>query len=461
MKVKVLLLFSFLFGTTLFAGNVPVEKGDVLFTCSVTACNKMDSVFLFEFNGIVFKKIKTALTSDWQNYEFKVPLDGPRFYYVGLSAQNLRPVILGSESNVSLTGNCTSFSGAQLPGSNINKEYEMVLQQVTQFKSEFGTLLRQFQVAQSQDNVDQMNATVLQLRSLDQRRINYLDSLKNSNTFLSHIAALNTYLSYQNNGSGDLSEIEYFANDYFKFADWGHVHMQYMPQVYEGIRDFTQTLLSVGMPDEYTKHFLDELLSKIPNTSRTHMLALSGVMVSLQQQKKGDLLVNYAQRYIDLYRQTEPEAVELLEQVVRETAGFMPGSVAPDFAMAQPDGQPLKLSQLRGKYLLIDFWASWCGPCRVENPNVVKAYSQYAPKGFEILGVSLDQNRERWLDAITKDGLTWPQVSDLKGWQNEAAQLYGVSSIPHTFLLDKEGKIIARNLRGEALWAKLREVLGE
>lgn len=132
---------------------------------------------------------------------------------------------------------------------------------------------------------------------------------------------------------------------------------------------------------------------------------------------------------------------------------------ADDFSQTDTKGQPVKLSSFRGKYVLVDFWASWCGPCRQENPNVVKAYNKYKDKNFTILGVSLDDNRDRWLRAISQDGLTWTQVSDLRGWSNEVAVQYSIQSIPSNFLVSPEGKIIARNLRGEELEAKLQELL--
>jgi peroxiredoxin len=134
------------------------------------------------------------------------------------------------------------------------------------------------------------------------------------------------------------------------------------------------------------------------------------------------------------------------------------GNVAPEIALPNPEGEVVKLSSLRGNYVLLDFWAGWCRPCRIENPNLVKAYNKYHEKGFEIYQVSLDKTRENWLKAIEDDNLTWTQVSDLQFWQSEAAKKYGVQAIPANFLLDKEGKIIAKNLRGDALEAKLSEI---
>jgi peroxiredoxin len=147
------------------------------------------------------------------------------------------------------------------------------------------------------------------------------------------------------------------------------------------------------------------------------------------------------------------------EQQAAQMDNLIPvGSAAPDFAQQTPDGKNLSLSELRGKVVLIDFWASWCKPCRMENPNVKKVYAQYHAKGFEILGVSLDRTKEAWLKAIEQDGLPWKHVSDLGFWNNAAAQQYGVSSIPYTVLVDREGKVLAKNLRGPALEAKLAEV---
>jgi len=134
------------------------------------------------------------------------------------------------------------------------------------------------------------------------------------------------------------------------------------------------------------------------------------------------------------------------------------GREAPNFTQNDPDGNPISLSSFRGQYLMIDFWASWCTPCRIENPNIVAAYEKYHDKGFEVLGVSLDRDKSAWLKGIADDNLTWPQVSDLQFWNNEVSRLYSIGSIPSSLLLDPDGIIIAKNLRGEELHAKLAEL---
>ena len=147
-----------------------------------------------------------------------------------------------------------------------------------------------------------------------------------------------------------------------------------------------------------------------------------------------------------------------LAQRIEANSSTAVGKTAPLFTQNNVVGKPVALNSLKGKVVLIDFWASWCSPCRAENPNLVKQYNAYKDKGFEIISVSLDNVKERWLDAIEKDKLDWVHVSDLKGWNNDVGRLYGVRAVPASFLIDAQGKIIGNGLRGEALNKKLAEI---
>lgn len=151
-------------------------------------------------------------------------------------------------------------------------------------------------------------------------------------------------------------------------------------------------------------------------------------------------------------------AILQVKQQLDEMRPLSVGQPAPEIELPSPDGTIVKLSDLRGKYVLIDFWAAWCKPCRQENPNVVRLYNQYKEKGFEVFGVSLDRTKEDWVKAISDDGLTWTQVSDLKYFNSVAADLYQIDAIPATYMIDPDGKIIAKDLRGPSLENKLAEL---
>ncbi len=200
----------------------------------------------------------------------------------------------------------------------------------------------------------------------------------------------------------------------------------------------------------------EDLVSRFPENSKNRKLAyinLIQIMTQNQVAPSGKLVKGLKTEF-----GTDPYVKEILASVPKDEP--QEGDDAPEIKLADIDGKILPLSSLKGKYVLIDFWASWCGPCRMENPNVVRTYNKYKDKGFTIYSVSLDNAKPNWINAIQKDGLTWTNhVSDLKGWQSEGAALYSVRGIPATFLLDKNGVIIAKNLRGAMLDQKLAELL--
>jgi len=166
----------------------------------------------------------------------------------------------------------------------------------------------------------------------------------------------------------------------------------------------------------------------------------------------------YFDKFTDKIKQTR--AGKSIEKIVKAATEVVIGKPAPNFSAPSPDGKTISLKESLGKVTIIDFWASWCGPCRQENPSVVAMYNELHEKGLNIIGVSLDKDGDKWKEAIAKDGLTWAQVSNLKFWQEPIAEQYNVKSIPATFILDENGIIVARDLRGDELKAKVKELLG-
>ncbi len=190
--------------------------------------------------------------------------------------------------------------------------------------------------------------------------------------------------------------------------------------------------------------------------------SIVGVLTALYINAKNN--TQYLEKVANKYKNLYPKSkfVQELNKKIKKVKAQKPigtDEEAPEISMNNPNGKKISLSNYKGKYVLIDFWASWCKPCRNANPHMVKMYNKFKDKNFEILGVSLDKKKSKWVQAIQNDGLKWPQVSDLKGWNSRAAQKYNVKSIPATFLVNPKGEIIATNLRGQTLENKLEQVL--
>ncbi len=411
---------------------------------------------LYQFDGFNLALFQTQPQApESEAVIFKLPKTQARFYYLGYDNQKAKPFLAGSEDSLRLVGDARNITGVKVVDSEVNAAYSQLLNEIGQDKQSINQLIQAFY--QSPDaNKDSLLA---EMRKLDQEQVDRLARMKEKDPFLGRVASLNTYLSWLNSDKDYPDEISYFANEFFAYADLFDPEFSYSPWVYQSFSQYTATLVNTGLPEESLRKILDIQLMRAESVPAVHQMAYGGVLSALRQMKHPEFAY-FAKSFVEKYGESRPEAAEQLTAELENTRRLMPGAEAPDFTQATPEGEELALSELRGKVVLIDFWASWCGPCRKENPNVVRMYNKYKEKGFEILGVSLDNNRERWLGAIEKDNLTWQHVSDLKGWSNEVAQQYQVSSIPQTFLLDAEGKIIARNLRGPSLERKLEELFG-
>lgn len=226
-------------------------------------------------------------------------------------------------------------------------------------------------------------------------------------------------------------------------------------ELYKGYTDIVSAVIADPTLQTGINEEIAHLLDNRPN------VLMSAFLVTYFEQS----FDQYAALYKKIHDSLTPaysthEFVRHLGDKLR--TAVVAGMEAPDIAMTDRDGKIRRLSDLRGKVVLIDFWASWCRPCRAENPNVVRLYHAYKDKGFDIYSVSLDNSRDKWLQAIDADGLVWDNhVSDLRGWSSEGGRLYGVSSIPATVLVDRDGKVLARNLRGPELERKLKELFGQ
>lgn len=246
-------------------------------------------------------------------------------------------------------------------------------------------------------------------------------------------------------------------------------------------REFAEKLQSADLSEEERQQTIQKLIENRKSRTtyvhkwiETHSSTPAALLAIQQLDPKTDM-ATYQRVFSDLkpsfghssvYKGIKQQVQMLMtkqnQPPAPETKSDMPvGGYAPEIALPDTKGSIRKLSSLRGKTVLIDFWASWCGPCRRENPNVVRAYNKYNKDGFEVFSVSLDKAKESWIQAIQDDGLVWKNhVSDLKWWDSEAAKIYGVSSIPFTVLVDKEGKVLGYNLRGPALDEKLSSIYG-
>ncbi|MEY2905503.1 MAG: hypothetical protein RJA52_1519 [Bacteroidota bacterium] len=420
----------------------------------ITDCTEEPGIFIFD--GTAFVKTGFSKFNQTNNIlELKHNNSKPGFFYFGSNPNSLKLIFLGgNESSIDVYGSCNSIPEVTVKGSEAHLKFEELIKKGRELNVKSG---RTKAVLQRASGEEERNLKYEELTSINQEKKELIVEATKFSAFLAEIIRLITYLDYIPGKNSQSNEVIYFMEEFFSQSDLSQLTIENNPFLFEAFRNFTNTLTEIRVPQDIMEQQLQVLLQRIPSQPQIRNMVLGGIISALGQKEHPSFL-KYAQAlHKDLMAQNAPTA-GLVKQKIDEVGAFMPGGTPPDFTQLSPEGEAISLSQLRGKYLLLDFWASWCGPCRRENPNVVRLYNLYKEKGFEILGISLDNDRNRWLNAIEKDQLTWPHVSDLKGWSNDVAKLYGVTSIPKTILLDPEGKIVALNLRGEALENVLKEL---
>lgn len=441
-----------------------LSLGFVLFTSllfaqevTVKVANCAEAMYQFRFNGVSFVPVKKLDKASEGVYTLKNEIALKGVTYVGPESGSPIPVVLDGKESFSIVGNCQNMTAAVILGSSANDEYNVLKKEFQAMNEESAGLTRTLSIRPS--GTPAYERTRAELKASDDKKLAKLEELRAKDDFLASVFAVNLYTSFVNSEKGYSNELMYYVNERFQYTDFSREIYRNNPWVFESYRDFTKTLVDAKVPAEMLEESLNQQLDLVYNNSPVYKLALGGV-VAILKGAQNPLAATFAKKYVKRYEEEEPTAIPTLKADISRLAAFEDGATAPNFTQMSIDSSGMKGPEdFRGKVLLIDFWASWCGPCRRENPNVVAMYNEHKDAGFEILGVSLDKQHQPWVAAVAKDGLTWPQVSDLRGWQNAAAQQYGVRSIPATVLLDREGRIVARNLRGAALEAKVAELL--
>ncbi len=409
------------------------------------------TIYLYQVLGMEVSKLdSTKITNT--NFKFK-PIDLPRgMYKIGLSETSNFNIIIADE-DIDLVADVNKPN--ELPSvtnSTENKVYQSILLYNSAYTAQVNSLDQAAQpiLAYRQSDPDKFNKEIgklqIKMDSLNKVRSSFYAEIIKTNTSL-FATKLATVFATPDNTSKE---------DFFTVADLTDEEMTRGDFLSNKIILYMQKFMQTQGIDVVQES--SNMLVK-PTTGTKNKEVFYSTLIRIFAPYDAD----YARTLGQVYKSEYPNS-KFAKKVFKSLPKGAPqaGDMAPEIALNDASGKPIKLSSLKGKVVLLDFWASWCGPCRKENPNVVRVYDQFKDKGFTVFSVSLDQEKEKWLQAIQKDQLKWPNhVSDLKGWQSAGAQIYSVKGIPATFLIGKDGKIIATNLRGQELEAKLVELFNK
>lgn len=435
-----------------------------------------DSVKLYETDGLVIHTIKSVpliKSGSYASFNFngKVPQRG--FYLLGTSTNNLTPVILGGEEELRMTGNGTNWAKlTHFVNSPQNESYAKLQQQIRYFNQKSDSLmLNQQNLLQSPKTTKSQKehlATLFATLRTEQNK--FKDSLRKAEPYFATIAqmSLHPLFDIASNPKKYPNALHHFANEYFKNIEFKEENLAYMTPLWESVITYTRTLYQAPeslMAKDSVYLFLDKLLDRVPRKSRTYRLVLSGIMKGLEKES-----ANIFTKYSALYEKTYPEEKQLiadnkqkfasLEEEEKKKKMFEIGSVPPDFELPDVNSAPVKFSSFKGKVVLLDFWSSNSQPCRKQFPNMLNVYKKLHYRGFEIVSVGIEKNKNDWMEVIKAEKATWVHLSDLLKWESPVMQSYPVKGIPSNYLIDKEGKIAGKNIFGKDLEIKVRELLG-
>jgi peroxiredoxin len=408
------------------------------------------TIYLYKYLGTIITVFdSTKIKEGVFEFKYKEPI-ATGFYKIGFDKQSAFTIIAGSES-MTISGNLDIERSIAIAGSKENDEY---------------LLYRNRNIIQTAQNTA-LNKTAQDLQKqpgMTEELFNqYIEVLKAKSDSLNaayNVEMANIAKQYPNMFMTKVINMFMFEGKTDKtfFAPEEFTDKEYAAgdMLYSKVQNYFQ--YKVPQDINSWKAVAEKLIAACPAGSDNRQVVFASIIPLFTQ---NDL--PYTKVLCDRFITEFPKSIEAKELKTQLPKGASTvGEPVPELSLMDASGKIIALSSLRGKVVLIDFWASWCGPCRGENPNVVAAYNQFKDKGFTVYSVSLDNNKDQWQAAIAKDGLVWPNhVSDLKGWQSDAAKLYGVKGIPATFLINQEGVLIGTNLRGEDLKAKLAELLNK